>query len=455
MSNKHSTGDLRRSLNLVIIAIAFGMVFFTVINGPALTAYTRMLGAGDLVYSIIMAMPVLGGVFQVIGSFLIEKTGKRKTLMIVSGFLHRLLLIPVALVPVFIPSSNHSLRIMLIAILLMISSIGNAFCGVAFSSWMGSLVPSEIRGRFFSKRTQIYTISSIITALIVGRILDAYPSLRTFSVIFIVISIIGAIDIVCFLWVKHPPMNIDDNSINFIKLIKEPFTNRNYMLFIIFVSVFSFGVNFAGPFFNVYMIEYLKMEFFTISLYGQVISSVSTILFIKLWGKLIDLYGNKPVQKVCSTAIVLLPAAWLFVTPNTTFIILIINFFGGLFWSGYELTILNLSIWLAPEKNRSIYVAVFTLITSVIGIALAFVCGGAVMEYTKPIIQSLKWHFIMQPLNSFHILLILSASIRLCSVLFIAPKFYESGCGTSYEVLKGFIDMVKQKVNFRIKSKVI
>lgn len=453
MPNKHSNGDLRKSLNLVVISIAFGMVFFTVINGPALTAYTRLLGAGDLVYSIIMAMPVLGGVFQVIGSFLIEKTGKRKTIMIVSGFIHRLLWIPVALVPVFIPSSNHSLRILLIAVLLMISSIGNAFCGVAFSSWMGSLVPSEIRGRFFSKRTQIYTISSIITALIVGRILDAYPSLSTFSIIFIIISIIGAIDIVCFIWVKHPAMNIENNAINFLKLIKEPFSNKNYMFFILFASIFSFGVNFAGPFFNVYMIEYLKMEFFTISLYGQVIASASTILFIKLWGRLIDLYGNKPVQIVCSTAIVILPVAWLFVTPDTTFIILIINFFGGLFWSGYELTLLNLSIWLAPEKNRSIYVAVFTLITSVIGIALAFVCGGAVMEYTKPLIQSLKLHFIAQPLNSFHILLILSAFIRLSSVLFISPKFCESGCGTSHEVLIGFKNMVKQKMNIRVKLK--
>jgi len=449
--NKHSTGELRKSLNLVIISIAFGMVFFTVINGPALTAYTRLLGAGDLVYSIIMAMPVLGGVFQVIGSFLIEKTGKRKTLMIVSGFIHRLLWIPVALVPVFIPSSNHSMRILLIAVLFMISSIGNSFCGVAFSSWMGSLVPSEIRGRFFSKRTQIYTISSIITALIVGRILDAYPSLNTFSIIFIIISIFGSLDIIFFIWVIHPSMDTQNSSINFLKLLKEPFVNKNYMFFTLFASVFAFGLNIAGPFFNVYMIEYLKMEFFAISLYSQVISSLSTILFIKFWGRLIDLYGNKPVQIVCSTAIVILPAAWLLVTPDTTFIILIINFFGGLLWSGYELTLINLSIWLAPEKNRSIYVAVFTLLTSVIGIALAFICGGAVMEYTKPLIQSLKLPFIMQPLNSFHILLILSALVRLSSVIFIAPKFHEPGSGTSYEVLKGFKTMIKQKLNVKIK----
>jgi hypothetical protein len=57
----------------------------------------------------------------------------------------------------------------------------------------------------------------------------------------------------------------------------------------------------------------------------------------------------------------------------------------------------------------------------------------------------------MQPLNSFHILLILSALVRLSSVIFIAPKFHESGSGTSYEVLKGFKTMIKQKLNVKIR----
>ena len=63
--NRISGYELRRSLNLLIISITFGMAFFVVIQGAPLTGFVRALGADDLIFGIIMAMPVLGGVLDV------------------------------------------------------------------------------------------------------------------------------------------------------------------------------------------------------------------------------------------------------------------------------------------------------------------------------------------------------------------------------------------------------
>src|SRR5450756_491840 len=53
--------ELHRDLNLLILAITFGMAYMTVYNGPSLNAFIRSLGAGDFVFAVIMAMPVFTG----------------------------------------------------------------------------------------------------------------------------------------------------------------------------------------------------------------------------------------------------------------------------------------------------------------------------------------------------------------------------------------------------------
>lgn len=417
--------ELRRSLNLIILAITFGMAFFTVYTGPALTGFTRSLGAGDLVYAVIMAMPVVGGVVQVFASYFLENTGKRKPIFIFFGFIHRLFWIPIALVPLLFPASLNTIRIWSVTLLITISSVANSITSVAFTSWMGSLVPMDIRGRFFSKRTMISTITCALTALGVGKFLDLVPGFNGYAIVFIVVALLGSVDIVCFIWIKDPPMELPEEKIPFFKLFTQPYGNPNYMRFILFVSVFNFGVNFAGPFFNVYMLEHLKMDFFIISLFTQFISNISTIIFIRYWGRLADKYGNKPVMAACCTLIIILPFLWLFVTPQNYFIILFINFLGGALWPGYDMTAMNLSIWLAPEKNRSIYVANYTLIISLIGIATAYVCGGAFMEFSRDLVNHLNIPLFNFKIDSFKILFASSGLIRLIAVSFLLKGFKE------------------------------
>ena len=67
-TSNRSTKSLQMSLNLVIFAITLGMVYFAIfgnpVGSPLFTGFMRKLGANDLVYSIVMALPVLGGIFQ-------------------------------------------------------------------------------------------------------------------------------------------------------------------------------------------------------------------------------------------------------------------------------------------------------------------------------------------------------------------------------------------------------
>lgn len=51
-------------LNRVILGSGLGMVFFSTLNGAPFSGFVRSLGVGDFLYGVLMAFPVMGGLFR-------------------------------------------------------------------------------------------------------------------------------------------------------------------------------------------------------------------------------------------------------------------------------------------------------------------------------------------------------------------------------------------------------
>ncbi|MCX7746765.1 MAG: MFS transporter [Clostridia bacterium] len=441
-NNRVRGKELRKSLNLIIAAVTLGYGYFTIVGLPVgssvFEGFMRSLGADDLTYSIVVALSVMGSVLQVFISTVLENTGKRKQIFLIFGFIHRLLWIPIAVLPLFIPLTHHTLIIWLITILIVISSTSHYIVGMAFYSWMGSLIPLGIRGRFFSKRTMFYTISGAIAGIAAGRFIDLNQDFKGFAIVFIIAALFGAADIFCFIWVKDPPMDKPKEKIPLRRLFAEPFKNRNYLRFIIFVTIWNFGVNAPALFFFTYMRQELQMSFFAIFALGQLIASISTVLSVRFWGRYIDRYGNKPVAAICCFFVMLLPFFWCFTVPSNYIILIpLMHVIAGIFWPGFDMTFMNMSIWLAPEKNRSIYTANYTMITSIVGISLAFAAGGFILKVSEPIAKSIALPFFLgQTVNQFHVLFLISGFIRAIAIFLFLPKVEEENAKSVTEILK-------------------
>lgn len=437
--NPKSGQELKKSLTLVILAAALGMPFFNITNGPALTGFTRMLGANDFVYAVIMAMPVIGAIVQVFISYMMVNSCKRKSLFLIAGLIHRPIWFIIAIIPFILNPDKTKSGIVVITILIAFSSVASSIVGMTFSSWMGSLVPTEIKGRFFSRRTMIYTITSGITALLSGLLLDKIQGFIGFAAVFTVAAVMGTADIILYFWIKDPPMQRPTEKQAFKKLFSEPFKDSNYLRYMLFIAFWYFSVNISAPFFNVYMIEELKMSFLIILLFTQVTANLVTIIFIRFWGKLADIYGSKPVMYLCCCFLSVLPLIWLFVNPKTSWVILIINIFSGMCWPGFEMTALNQSIWLAPEKNRSIYIADYTLVVMLIGTAAAFLCGGAFMQFTRTAIPAEGiFHFGEFKLGGYQLLFIISSLLRILVLLFGFRSYDEKESQSASRILCDF-----------------
>ena len=86
-------------------------------------------------------------------------------------------------------------------------------------------------------------------------------------------------------------------------------TKTNFGRFVIYIFLFNFSVMIASPFFSVYMLEELKLSYlwFTIINLSQ---AVSIVIFMLVWGKFADKYGNKKLLTIGSVLVPILPLLW-------------------------------------------------------------------------------------------------------------------------------------------------
>ncbi|MGB4388741.1 MAG: MFS transporter [Caldicoprobacterales bacterium] len=435
--------DLMLDLNRVILGSGLGMVFFSTLNGAPFSGFVRSLGVGDFLYGVLMAFPVMGGLFQVLAAYLLERSGKRKKLFLLAGVIQRITIIPMVLFAYTLPDDLKPLSIGLIMLMLSLSAVGGSLNGVSFFSWMSAIVPLNIRGRFFSQRQLFFTITSLISGLSVGYLLDLIGGSTGFIVVFVIAAVFGLLDIVCFLKVKDPPMELEQERISLLKVWKQALTNKNFRKYLTFWSLWIFAVNLTGPFYNDYMINYLNMKYLEITMLNSAIYSFFTVFFIKRWGRLIDIYGNKPVMQVCGLAAVSIPLMWIFTSPDFYFMIVVINILSGIFWCGVELTVNNMTMSISPEKNKSIYIGTISMVTALSGSILAYFTGGLFMELTRGHIARLDIRLMGYPLNNYHLLFLIGSILRGIAIIFLLPMVEEEQAKDSHLLVK---DIYRQTV---------
>lgn len=451
--NLDVTKELREDLNRVAWGVSLGIVFFVCLNGAPFAGFVRALGVSEFVYGLLMALPVMSGLFQILAAYVLEYTGARKKLFMIGGILQRLSIIPVVILPLVIPNELKGLTIGLIVFFLMVSAVGGAFNGVTFISWMAALVPLKIRGRFFSQRQMLFTFTGMVGGMLASFALDRIDGFVGFAVVFSVVTVFAIMDILCFIRVYDPPMVKPQQRISVSKIWSEVLRHPNFRRYLIFWAVWVFGVNISGPFFSAYMIDYLKMTYLEITIYTQTVSNIITILVIRRWGVLIDMFGNKPVLRVCGTGVTVLPFLWLLASPENYMIIPFIHIFTGLFWNGIDLTSNNLVMGLSPDENRSFYIAGFSMITSVVGSVVAYAVGGLFMEVAEGLANSLNIIIFGQRLNNYHMLFMLSSIIRFIAITFLVSPIHEEESIEPKEMIRRSINMVGGSILVRKKQR--
>ena len=433
-----SPAEVRHALLTAAIAWGiFGSAWMAMTGGaPYVTFVRSRLHASTFTYSLLSALPFLTVLLQLPGSYLVEKTRRRRLLFLLPASAGRLVWLLVAALPWVIPSRHPGVRIGLFMALMVIGSSLGSFSSPAWFSWFAEMVPESIRGRYLSKRAALSTFTVAWVGLLVPWIIDRDSSFRTFSILFSVASLLGLADVSLFWRVREPRMPAHEGpawgmlSPLFTPLRDRPF--RGYLLYA-FCESFMFGI--AGPFFMLMALEFLDLGNFRASLWVSTVPMVFSMVTLPAWGGLCDRFGAKSLVMLGTITSIIYPLAYLAAAPGHYLPFLITAaVIGGSFGAAVSVGDMAMLYSLTPQLGRSAYIACVMLASS-LGWFFAPILSGALAQALKP----LSWHVGGFAFGNLHVLMAISLVARLLHAAFIIPHLPDPQARPTRELLRHLI----------------
>jgi MFS family permease len=367
----------------------------TLTGGAFLVALALNFGASNFQIGLLAALPTLGNIFQIAAIYLVYHYSNRRAITVYSSLFARLPLLLISFLP-FLFSSSVCLNLLIL--LLFFHYVFGGMSGCSWNSWMKDLVPEEMLGTYFSNRSRLIQILSISLSLACAFLLDhiktRYPvyEIPTYSVMFFIGGLCGVYGI--YMLIKTPEPKIIGIKTNLLKLFKNPLKNVNFRNLLIFNSCWSFAVNLAAPFFSVYLLKMLHMKLSYVVAFS-ILSQLTSILFIRVWGRYSDKYSNKSILKICGPLYLACILAWTFTTMPQEHLfsiplLVLIYIFNGISTSGINLALSNIGMKLAPREGDAIvYLTVKGMINAFFA-GIAPVIGGFFADFFA--IRELSWN---------------------------------------------------------------
>ena len=373
---------LRKSLSYVVRGGVATSAMDTLAVGPTLTAYAKLLGAGNITFGILGAVPYIGNLIHLWAAALMTRGHSARKLSILSALLSRPFYLFVALLA-FWPHASGTLG--LLVLFLMCSYLIGCISGGCWLPWMKVLVPERIMGCFFAYRFRCMQIVKVICSLGAAWLLrfvkENYPDFEiyTYSFLFLVACLIGLYGAYTFFQVEDKPLNIRPD-IPFFRQVAHTFSNKPFRALLLCCSLINFGFLFITPFVTVFMLNRLNFSASSVLIF-TLISQLSFVFVVKRLGRIGDKLGSDRILMIALywTILILVgltglnylncsePVLWILTG--------IINVMLGFATAGYNLGLNNTSLLYVPKETATVYLSVNSVFKSLAG-AVGSVAGG-------------------------------------------------------------------------------
>ncbi|MEZ7893440.1 MAG: MFS transporter [Candidatus Wallbacteria bacterium] len=404
--------DLQQSLKNSIIDGSFAQSMSTLTGGLFLTGFVMAIGGNSYHIGVASSIPLFSNLFQLVASYLIERSGARKKICVTACMVARSMWFIFALLPIlYIYRPELKEEILWAAIgVYALNALAAAFAGISWVSWMKDLVPAGQRGKYFGLRSTVTSISGLVVGFLFGRFLDAMKNFGTtyylmaYFTLFLSAFICGALSTIYLKKVEEPEYLIPAGNEKpglwaFIKMLILPFKNRQFRNAMLINAAFTFACNIASPFFNLYILRELEVSFTMMAIY-DVINLMANISTFSVWGRLIDRLGNKPILLITTFFGAALPIIMVFATKENAWLLIpLFELTTGLVWSGINLATSNIFMKLAPSEHGSIYLSFNSALNGILS-SLGPILGGYMAYRLKSEKLTLNFSYLLSPENA-------------------------------------------------------
>lgn len=399
-----SDQDLESGLQWFTFEGMAALGLFSITTSGFLAAFALALGANNLQIGILAALPFIMQTLQLPSIWLVEKFRRRKAIALSTWVPAQLLWFPIALIPFFIETPSAwaiSLLLAFMALRGLFAAVSN--CG--WNGWVRDLIPQRMLGRIFSRRLVLSTAAAVVFSLGAAFFVDVwqervtgqsailgYTYVLLFGALFL-----GMASPVFMALMPEPLMQpVIGPQPSIWERLSAPIRDRNFRQLIQFLLSWGFASNLAVPFFAVYMLKSLGLPLsWVIAL--SILSQLFNMLFLRVWGRFVDRFGNKAVLSLCASLYLLVIFGWIFTTMPERYVftiplLVILHIFAGIANAGVTLTVATIGLKLSPKGEATSYLAGASLATNV-GAGLGPLFGGLLADFfsTRELDLTITW----------------------------------------------------------------
>ncbi|MDF2543299.1 MAG: major facilitator superfamily 1 [Herbinix sp.] len=435
MALPESKQDFKKSRVYYTISDSAAQTVVQLSGGTFLATLMTYCGISDANIGIITSLISLAAIIQLFMMNYIKRIKKYKFLVSITA-LQRILFTVIYLIP-FMPIDKTN-RAFAIVILYFVAQIFVQIGTPASQDWIASLVPSRLRGKYFSIKDSVAVFIVSSTMLLAGMVLDYFKEkniLTGFIIISIMIFILVVINIIFLAKMKEPKisyMNEDgkemhgrlakkakehekigkNKEVSIFAEIKEAFSDRKFRKAFSVQCLYIFSFYICLPFNASYQINDLKLPFTFIMVIGFFANLYRIYITPKL-GRLADKYGMAKLLRFTLLALGLNMLSMAFTVPMNAYPMTIVcSIMGSTAWAFLGIGLFGIQLDFFKNEKRMIWLTLVSSISGIFGFFVS-VLGGRILDYLQkhsPVILGVKI-YAQQILNLFGFFVILCTFI--------------------------------------------
>ena len=413
--NGFTDGQVRRGLWASIAASSLGVMHYRLLwpTGLLSVGILLTLGVTKFQIAVLTATLPLSRCAEIIASYAMQRTGRRRELFTWTHIVSRLLWVALVLTW-YVRAEYLPWRLPILFAILLASSL-LAWTGAnAWLSWMGDLIPTHARARYFGFRQIFEKGFEIVGGLCVGWYLGTRPPYGQYIIVVCVLVTFGVLDILVFRFlVPHPVLAPTRRRGQLKDLITIPLRDRKYRKLVLFLATWTFAAGLLQAYIWVFIKgeAYLNLSY----LFGYTNLAIAGVCLMGMsyfWGRVGDRWQPRRALTVCVLMGVTPPFYYAFATPTFVLPIYLAWAIGSMAWAGIMVFSYQYAISMAPAAERSVYLAFQSAVLGLVGAAAFLAAGG--------IVWLLQWVTLPWGLCDLQVLFCLTGVGRLLSLIWVS-----------------------------------
>ncbi|SHH45661.1 MFS transporter [Clostridium grantii] len=385
-----------------------------------ITSFVIFLGFSDSQIGFLASIPAIVNSTQVFAPMLYNKLKKRKQIICVLISLKYVMLYSIILIPIIIPKQYQILAFFMTMFLVYTNTM---LVTNALTEWNSFFVPTEIQGSYFSNRNLLTNLISMISSVIIGKLLDHYDSqLYGYFIIMMGVLIFAVFEITSLLRIdEYNEDLLEKENLSLKKMVLIPLKDKRYLSYILFCLIFRFACSLTDPYINIYSLKYIKLEYYYLSIIGS-ITALFKVLLAKRWGKYFDKTGWTKALKFSGIGYAITYIILIFIGSNNTFYLYpIFSILRGVFMIGSNIILFNITLLFSDKDNKMIYWSIQGMIISIFSFVGPNLSGIIVKS-----ISSNKINIFSMQLNGYQLMFFITSVLILGSTLIFTRKKQET-----------------------------